>query len=53
MALREWRNTADINNLSPTQKLMSRRTRTTIPTAEALHKPEVAEDVHDNIKRKR
>ena len=53
MALREWRNTADINNLSPTQKLRSRRTRTTIPTAEALHKPEVAEDVHDNIKRKR
>ena len=29
MALLEWRNTPDINNLSPTQKLMSRRTRTT------------------------
>ena len=32
---------------------MSRRTRTTIPTAEALLKPEVVEGVHDNIKRKR
>ena len=53
MALLEWRNTPDINNLSPTQKLMSRRTRTTIPTAEALLKPEVVEGVHDNIKRKR
>ena len=52
MALLEWRNTPDINNLSPTQKLMSRRTRTTIPTAEALLKPEVVEGVHENIKRK-
>ena len=33
MALLEWRNTPDINNLSPTQKLMSRGTQTTIPTA--------------------
>ena len=32
---------------------MSRRTRTTIPTAEALLKPEVVEGLHDNIKRKR
>ena len=32
---------------------MSRRTRTTIPTAEALLKPEVVEGVHDNINRKR
>ena len=52
MALLEWRNTPDINNLSLTQKLMSRRTRTTIPTAEALLKPEVVEGVHENIKRK-
>ena len=53
MALLEWRNTPDINNLSPTQKLMSRRTRTTIPTAEALLKPIVVEGVHDKINRKR
>jgi len=39
--------------LSPVQKLMSRRTRTTIPTTEALLKPEVADGVYDNIKRKR
>ena len=32
---------------------MSRRTRTTIPPAEALLKPGVVEGVHDNIKRKR
>ena len=36
MALLEWRNTPDINNLSPTQKLMSRGTQTTIPTAELM-----------------
>ena len=53
MALLEWSNTPDINNLSPTQKLMSRRTQTTIPTAEALLRPEVVEGMHDNIKRKR
>ena len=49
----EWRNTPDINNLSPTQKLISRGTRTTISTADALLKPEAVEGVHDNIKRKR
>ena len=53
MALLEWRNTPDINNLSPIQKLTSRGTRTTIPTADVLLKPEVVEGVHDNIKRKR
>ena len=53
MALLEWRNTPDVNNLSPTQKLMSRRTRTTIPTAEALLKPAIVEGLHDNIKCKR
>ena len=53
MALLEWRNTPDIDNLNPTQKLISRRTGTTIPTAKALLKPEVVEGVHDNIKRKR
>lgn len=53
MSLLEWRNTPDSNGLSPVQKLMSRRTRTTIPTTEALLKPEVADGVYDNIKRKR
>ena len=49
MSLLEWRNTPDSNGLSPVQKLMSRRTRTTIPTTEALFKPEVADGVYDNI----
>ena len=53
MSLLEWRNTPDSNGLSPVQKLMSRRTRTTIPTTEVLLKPEVADGVYDNIKRKR
>ena len=53
MSLLEWRNTPDSNGLSPVQKLMSRRTRTTIPTTEALLKPEVIDGVRDNIKRKR
>ena len=53
MSLLEWRNTPDSNGLSPVQKLMSRRTRTTIPITEALLKPEVIDGVHGNIKRKR
>lgn len=53
MSLLEWRNTLDSNGLSPVQKLMSRRTRTTIPTNVALLKPEVVDGVYDNIKRKR
>ena len=53
MSLLEWRNTPDSNGLSPVHKLMSRRTRTTIPTTEALINPKVADGVNDNIKRKR
>lgn len=53
MSLLEWRNTPDNNGLSPVQKLMSRRTRTTIPTTEALLKPGVIDGVYENIKRKR
>ena len=53
MSLLEWRNTPDTNGLSPVQKLMSRRSRTTIPTTEALLKPEVIDGVYENIKRKR
>ena len=53
MSLLEWRNTPDSNGLSPVQKLMSRRSRTTIPTTEALLKPEVIDGVYENIKRKR
>ena len=53
MSLLEWRNTPDSNGLSPVQKLMSRRTWTTIPTTEALLKPSVIDGVYENIKRKR
>ena len=52
MSLLEWRNTPDANGLGAVQKLMS-RTRTNIPTVEALLKPEVADGVYDNITRKR
>ena len=45
MSLLEWRNTPDSNGLSPVQKLMSQRSRTTIPTTEALLKPEVIDEV--------
>ena len=53
MSLLEWRNTPDSNGLSPVQKLMSRSSRTTIPTTEALLKAEVIDGVYENIKRKR
>uniref|UniRef100_A0ABM0MHB3 Uncharacterized protein K02A2.6-like n=1 Tax=Saccoglossus kowalevskii TaxID=10224 RepID=A0ABM0MHB3_SACKO len=53
LALLEWRNTPDVNGSSPVQKLMSRRTRTRIPTAEALLKPQIVDGVPENIKIKR
>ena len=53
MALLEWRNTPDIHGVSPTQKLMSRRTRTTMPTAEMLLKPEVADGIEEHTKLRR
>jgi len=53
MSLLEWCNIPDSNRLSLVQKLMSRRTRTTIPTTEALLKPEVVDGVYENKKRKR
>ena len=53
MTLLEWRNTPDIHGVSPTQKLMSRRTRTTMPTAEMLLKPEVADGIEEHTKLQR
>ena len=50
MSLLEWRNTPDEAGKSPMQKLMSRRTRTTIPTTLGLLKHQVADGVPDNIK---
>ena len=53
MSLLKLRNTPGINVFSPVQKRMSQRKRTTIPTTEALPKPDVTVGVYDNIKRKR
>ncbi len=53
MALLEWRNTPDANGNSPMQKLQSRRTKTTLPTAEILFQPKVVENVLDNIAARR
>lgn len=51
--LQKWSKTPDSNGLSPVQKFMSHRTRTTIPTCEVLLKPQVADGVYGNLKRKR
>ena len=53
MALLEWRNTPDINGHSPAQKLMSRRTRTTMPTAQTQLGPTVVQAVPEMIRKKR
>jgi hypothetical protein len=53
MCLLEWRNVPDVDGYSPVQKLNSRRTRTTMPTAEALLKPQVASGVYDTIVQRR
>ena len=53
LCLLEWRNTPDINGLSPVQKVMSRRTRTTIPATEVFLKPKVPDGVFENNIRKR
>ena len=53
-ALLEWRNvpTADMDS-SPSQRLMARRTRTTLPIAQNLLVPEVVPCVHDSLEYKR
>lgn len=53
-ALLDWRNTPTINmKSSPVQRLMSRRTKTGIPTSEKLLSPEVPKDVVEKISHKR
>ena len=49
----EWRNTPSKDGASPSQKLYSRRTRTTLPTSETLYHPEIVDHVADNIKLRR
>ena len=53
MALLEWRNTPDIDDLNPTQKLISRSTGPPFQPLKRSSKPEVVEGVHDSMKRKR
>lgn len=54
IALLEWRNTPDIyTNTSPVQKLMSRRTRTLLPTTRMSLKPSVISNVHSGIVHKK
>ena len=50
LAILNWRNTpTESIKYSPSQKLHSRRTRTTIPTTRELLQPEVAKNVVDEI----
>jgi len=50
LAILNWRNTpTEGSKYSPSQKLHSRRTRTTIPTTNELLQPEVAKNVSDEI----
>ncbi|XP_041374178.1 uncharacterized protein K02A2.6-like [Gigantopelta aegis] len=50
----DWRNTpTEGMSSSPVQRLMSQRTRHSLPIADVLLKPQVIEHVYDNIKLKR
>ena len=54
LALLDYRNTpTEGQNSSPTQRLMSRRTRTRLPTASSLLHPRVIEVVDEKIKQKK
>ena len=53
-AILNWRNTpTECSEYSPSQKLHSRRTRTTIPTTKELLQPEVAKNVAKEIRIRR
>ena len=52
--LLDWRNTPTVNmDSSPVQRLMSRRTRSTLPMSESLLLPSVIPDVKTKIEHKR
>lgn len=50
LAMLEWRNTPDPDGVSAVQKLMSRRTRTCLPTPEVLLMPKVVPNVPEQIR---
>ena len=54
LAILSWRNTpTEGSKYSPSQKLHSRRTRTTIPTSKELLQPKAAKNVADEIRIRR
>ena len=54
LAILAWRNTpTDRGQYSPVQKLQSRRTRTQLPTASKLLKPEIPKGIEDEIQWRR
>lgn len=49
LAILDWRNTpSETYNCSPVQRLMGRRTKTLLPTAKILLKPEIQKNVIEN-----
>ena len=52
-SLLEWRNAPCPDGYSPSQKLFSRRTRTTMPTAKGNFRPKVIEGIPEIIKRRK
>lgn len=53
-AILDWRNTPTKDmDCSPVQRLMSRRTRHSLPTAAALLEPNISTNTHEKIMRKR
>ena len=53
IAILEWRNTPNNTGSSPVQRLMSRRTKTLLPTAEELLKPRVVDNVDKDIQQRK
>jgi len=53
LAILDWRNTPNPDGKSPVQMLMSRRTRTLLPTAVSKLHPKVVEGVSENIKQRK
>lgn len=54
LALLDFKNTPRDKHLgSPVQRLMGRRTKTTLPTSETLLKPKLVKNVSSNLKEKR
>ena len=53
LTILDWRNTPNADGKNPVQMLMSRRTRTLIPTTDKLLEPQVAQGVQEDIKHRK